>query len=180
MLGSAVRVQQAVAALEPQLVDRAELADEVLRDKELAASVAQAMAQLAPAYREVLVLRDVEGLTAPEVSELLGLPVATVKTRLHRARLQVRDRLAPLVESAADGATGCADIARIYSQHLEGDLAPETCARMQQHLQGCPECARRCHTLRSALASCAALKGQRVPVRLQAMIRRAVEQAGPR
>ncbi len=59
----------------------------------MAERVAQALEQLRPAYREVLVLRDVEGLTAPEVASMLGLQVATVKTRLHRARLELRDRL---------------------------------------------------------------------------------------
>ncbi len=173
-----VRVDEPAAAFDDALTDRADPADDLLRDRQLAAEVAAAMAQLAPAYREVLVLRDIEGLTAPEVSELLGMPVATVKTRLHRARLQVRDRLAPLLEPSADHGSGCPDIGRLYSRHLEGDIAPETCARMQQHLQTCPNCARRCNTLRTAVATCASLQGDRVPVRLQAIIRHAVTHAG--
>ena len=57
----------------------------------------EAIAALEPMYREVLVLRDVEGLTAPEVAEVLGVSVQAVKSRLHRARLAVRERVAPLL-----------------------------------------------------------------------------------
>jgi len=50
----------------------------------------------APAkYRSVLVLRDVQQLSIRETAELLGLSEANVKTRLSRARLQMRDALAP-------------------------------------------------------------------------------------
>lgn len=63
--------------------------------------VGAALAELRPTYREVLVLRDVEGLTAPEVAQMLGLQVATVKTRLHRARLELRAALQPSPELAA-------------------------------------------------------------------------------
>ncbi|MBM4342550.1 MAG: sigma-70 family RNA polymerase sigma factor [Deltaproteobacteria bacterium] len=176
--GGAVDVHEPAAVRDLQLTDRAEPADQALQGRELAAEVAGAMAQLAPAYREVLLLRDVEGLTAPEVGVLLGTPVATVKTRLHRARMQVRDRLAPLLEASGSEPSGCPDIGRIYSRHLEGDIGPATCARMQQHLQDCPYCARRCATLRAAVASCAALKGDHIPVRLQSIIRHALDHAG--
>lgn len=48
-----------------------------------------ALARLADADREVLVLRDVEGLSGEEAAEVLGIPLAAVKTRLHRARLRL-------------------------------------------------------------------------------------------
>lgn len=49
-----------------------------------------AIVGLAPLYREVLLLRDVEGLTAPAVAERLGITVEAVKSRLHRARAAMR------------------------------------------------------------------------------------------
>ena len=52
------------------------------------AVLARALASLPPDDREVLVLRDLEGLDGPHVAELLGLPLPTMKTRLHRARLR--------------------------------------------------------------------------------------------
>lgn len=55
--------------------------------------LAAAMDTLSPEDREVLVLRDLEELTAAEVSEMLGLTVAAVKSRLHRARLRLAAEL---------------------------------------------------------------------------------------
>jgi RNA polymerase sigma factor (sigma-70 family) len=53
----------------------------------------RALERLTPSYREVLILRDVHELTAPEVAAQLGLSLEAVKSRLHRARAQVREQL---------------------------------------------------------------------------------------
>ncbi|WXH31930.1 ECF RNA polymerase sigma factor SigE [Myxococcus stipitatus] len=60
---------------------------------ELIQSVHAAIAGLAPVYREVLIMRDLEGLSGEEVCRALGLELATMKTRLHRARSQLREEL---------------------------------------------------------------------------------------
>jgi RNA polymerase sigma-70 factor, ECF subfamily len=65
---------------------------------ELAHLLEKALAELPPAFREVVVLRDVEGLSAPEAAEALGLTVAAVKSRLHRARAALRTAFAGVVE----------------------------------------------------------------------------------
>jgi RNA polymerase sigma-70 factor, ECF subfamily len=57
---------------------------------QLVQTVHQAIATLERPYREVLVLRDIEGLTGDETCEALGLEPATMKTRLHRARAKLR------------------------------------------------------------------------------------------
>jgi RNA polymerase sigma-70 factor (ECF subfamily) len=54
----------------------------------------RALAALPFEYRAAVVLRDVEGLTNAEVAETLGISVAAAKSRIHRARLQLRDALA--------------------------------------------------------------------------------------
>jgi len=56
---------------------------------ELAGALELALTRLRPEYREVVVLRYQEGLTHPEISEILGLPSGTVKTYLHRARKEL-------------------------------------------------------------------------------------------
>ena len=53
----------------------------------------RAIAALPPSYRAVLVLRDVEGLSSEEVAEAVGDSVAAVKSRLHRARMVLREKL---------------------------------------------------------------------------------------
>ena len=52
-----------------------------------------ALKALAPAYRVVVVLREIEGLSTREVAEVTGLSEANVKTRLHRARVMLKERL---------------------------------------------------------------------------------------
>jgi RNA polymerase sigma-70 factor (ECF subfamily) len=66
--------------------------DEAVR-AETAARVRKAIGDLPPAYRIVLVMRDMEQLTTQEVADALGLEIPAVKMRLHRARLMVRKSL---------------------------------------------------------------------------------------
>jgi RNA polymerase sigma-70 factor, ECF subfamily len=62
------------------------------------AAVAAALDELAPDQRAVVVLKDFDGRRYEEISEILSVPVGTVRSRLHRARCQLRDRLRSLVE----------------------------------------------------------------------------------
>jgi RNA polymerase sigma-70 factor (ECF subfamily) len=54
----------------------------------------EAIAQLAPGYRLVLLLHDVEGYEHDEIAKMLGCAVGTSKSQLHKARLKVRQLLA--------------------------------------------------------------------------------------
>jgi RNA polymerase sigma-70 factor, ECF subfamily len=74
--------------------DWREIPSEALERKEVRERLAQALAALDQKYREVFVLRDVEHLNIEETAETLGISIASVKTRLLRARLMLRDRLA--------------------------------------------------------------------------------------
>jgi RNA polymerase sigma-70 factor, ECF subfamily len=147
--------------------------DEALAERQVTAALGRAMDALAPAYREVLVLRDVEGLPAAEVADVMGLSVEAVKSRLHRARTSVRRAMAPLlggrVGSHRPG--GCPDIAALFSRHLEGDISPTVCARMERHLAGCQRCQGICASLRETLKMCSAVPAPRVP----ASVKRAVK-----
>jgi len=74
---------------------------------ELRMALTAAIDELPAAYRTVLVLRDVQGLSNPEIAELLSLSVPVVKTRVHRARLflrkQLGDAMATLDSTTASG-----------------------------------------------------------------------------
>jgi len=63
--------------------------------REPAGLIRAATERLPTQYREVFVLADVEGLSDPEVAQRLGLSLSAVKSRLHRARLMMREALAP-------------------------------------------------------------------------------------
>lgn len=74
--------------------DWREIPSEALERKEVRQKLAEALASLDRKYREVFVLRDMEQLNIQETAEVLGISVASVKTRLLRARLMLRDLLA--------------------------------------------------------------------------------------
>lgn len=63
-------------------------------DIDLRQDIASAIARLPAPYREVLLMRDVEGRSTPETAAALALSSETVKSRLHRARLLLREALA--------------------------------------------------------------------------------------
>jgi RNA polymerase sigma-70 factor (ECF subfamily) len=68
--------------------------EQSIADRELAEAIERALAELGELDRTVAVMRDVEGLSAAEVAARTGLTVPAVKTRLHRARVVIRERLA--------------------------------------------------------------------------------------
>jgi RNA polymerase sigma-70 factor (ECF subfamily) len=68
---------------------------DALEQKELRQALSNALASLPEKYRSVLMLRDVQQLSIHETAHILGISEANVKTRLSRARLQMRDALAP-------------------------------------------------------------------------------------
>ena len=74
--------------------DWREIPSETLERKEIRQKLAEALASLDRKYREVFVLRDMEHLNIQETADALGISVASVKTRLLRARLMLRDLLA--------------------------------------------------------------------------------------
>jgi len=74
--------------------DWREIPSEALERKEVRQRLGEALATLDRKYREVFVMRDMEQLNIQETAEALGISVASVKTRLLRARLMLRDLLA--------------------------------------------------------------------------------------
>ena len=67
--------------------------ESIALNQELKVAIEKASQSLSSEYREVFLLRDIEGLSYEEVSTLTGLTLANVKTRLHRARLAMRRAL---------------------------------------------------------------------------------------
>ena len=142
---------------------------------EIRAALERGIASLDPRLREVLVLRDVEGLTAPEVAEVLGLGVEAVKSRLHRARVAVREYVAPLLGVRAEAAApSCPDVLTLLSRHLEDDINPERCAEMERHLEGCHRCRGACDSLKRTLALCRSLPMPEVPEDVKESVREAL------
>jgi len=109
----------------------------------------EAILKVPPQYRLVLVLHDIEELSAEEVSKVLGITPGNVRVRLHRARLFVRRELAKpqVARRAAKGAaavkqrTGrCQRVFSNLSNYLDGLLDDSLCAELERHMHGCEPC----------------------------------------
>ena len=79
-----------------QIADWREIPSEALDRTELRQLLSRALYKLPAQYREAFLLRDVQHLSEKEAAEVLGISVPAVKTRLHRARLQLREELTPV------------------------------------------------------------------------------------
>ncbi len=132
-----------------------------------------AIQQLPPQYRIVLVLRDMEGLTDEEVAEITGLRSGTVRVRLHRARLFVRKdlmkgmkprsgRAAVASRASSQEQLGndqprparCkamfAELSNYLDEHLDGSL----CEELERHLNDCEPCKAFLSTLKATVEQC--------------------------
>lgn len=81
------------ALMPRELVDWGITPEEAVLNDEIRAQMDAAVAALPESLRAVFVLRDIEGLSVQETADVLGISVPNVKTRLHRARLLLREEL---------------------------------------------------------------------------------------
>lgn len=150
---------------------------------EEAGRLRDAIQQLPPQYRIILVLRDMEGFTDEEVAEITGLRPGTVRVRLHRARLFVRKelvkRLKPRSTRAAiasrvasreqlirdqssheqpsrdqAGPVRCKALFAELSNYLDEQLDDSLCEELEQHLNGCEPCKVFLATLAATIEQC--------------------------
>lgn len=70
----------------------------IKQDNRLGSTLEKAILSLPVKYRTAFLLRDVNGLSYEEISEFMGIPMGTVKSRVNRARLMLRDRLKPKIK----------------------------------------------------------------------------------
>jgi RNA polymerase sigma-70 factor, ECF subfamily len=157
-----------------QVADPGQAADESMASKQVERALETAIAALEPMYREVLLLRDVEGLTAPEVARVTGASIQAVKSRLHRARLAVRAHIAPLLDIPGEVASApgtCPDVLTLFSAHLEGEISADVCAEMERHVAACPLCKGACDSLKRTLSLCHMAPTPQVPAAVQASVK---------
>ena len=92
------------AHISPALLrDWREVPSEALERKEVREMLQNAITNLSPLYREVLLLRDVEEFSIDETATALAITTGTVKVRLHRARIMMQKELAPKLKKATPG-----------------------------------------------------------------------------
>lgn len=92
--------RQACLEKDSHLIERS---DSVYISKQLSSALERAISKLPKQYRAVFLLRDVDGMSNEETSEILSLTVPAVKSRLHRSRLMLRKRLQSVYEEYISG-----------------------------------------------------------------------------
>ncbi len=142
-----------------QFVNWRAIPSEELERKELRRVLTAALECLEDGYREVFVLRDVQHLSAAETGKILGISEGAVNTRLHRARLQMREHVTPFFRAPRPmsmtmplkmmllmGKTWmrktitCRHVTRQISAYIDGQLTPELRAKIDEHLRLCDRC----------------------------------------
>ena len=156
----------------PEPIDERGTPEDAALERDLQARVNAALDALPLQFREVIELRDVQGLSAKEAAVALDVSVEALKSRLHRARAMLRASL----ETALDARrrADCPDIVAAFSRKLEGELGDKDCAEMEKHVSGCPACDAACSALRAALAVCRTTTEGPVPASVQARVKDAV------
>lgn len=84
-----------------EVADWSDLADDQVLRSEMRSSLVEALGRLPEIYRAAVLLRDIQGLSTEEASAVLGIKPQTLKSRLHRGRLMLREQLADFAEGLA-------------------------------------------------------------------------------
>jgi RNA polymerase sigma-70 factor (ECF subfamily) len=153
-----------------ELVDRAPMPDAQVYARQIGQALATAIAALPDDQREVLVLRDVEGLSAQEAADIVGSEVGALKSRLHRARMEVRQRLAGIIGTADQA---CPELAHELSSYAAAEIDQAACVKIEEHLAACPRCAGACEALKRTVSLCRSLPGG-VPASVRVAVREAL------
>jgi RNA polymerase sigma-70 factor, ECF subfamily len=162
-------------------VDWREIPSETLERKEFREAIARALASLSDIYRNVFVLRDIQYLNISQTAAALGISEAAVTTRLHRARLQMREQLAPLFRQPhapwrpvsmivemgkryMQRTINCQHVVRELSRYIDGELDSVLSAQVEKHLRLCHRCSILLDTTRKMLRIVADERTIEIPV----------------
>jgi RNA polymerase sigma-70 factor (ECF subfamily) len=128
-----------------------------LEQKEIWEAVQRALQTLSPRCREIFVLRDIQHFSLAEAARILGISEAMASVRLHRARLHLREMLAPLFREPPSPwipfqmmvdmpvmmmhrVIRCKHVLREISKYIDGELDPVVRAQVEEHLKYCRRC----------------------------------------
>lgn len=149
-------------------------------------SLRDAVQKLPPDYRLILVLHDMEDLSDPDIAEITGLRLGTIRVRLHRARLFVRKELAkqghPRVRRQTAKPTAqipgqphqrrCKEMFAELSNYLDDELDDSLCEELEKHMNGCEPCQAFLASLEVSIQRCRTATNELPDPRLTARLRR--------
>lgn len=186
---------QEALSLEELMPDRKELAalsggagttpETAYLRRENARRLRDAVQKLAPEYRLVLVLHDMEDLSDGDIAEITGLRPGTIRVRLHRARLFVRKEIATQSSRRAPGAAQnsfgrqhrpgqqrCKEMFAELSNYLDDQLDESLCEELEKHMEGCDPCQAFLANLESSIQLCRMAPNESPDPRVAAELRR--------
>jgi RNA polymerase sigma-70 factor (ECF subfamily) len=166
------RGERPLTALDERLPDPSAAPDRQAHAHQIGEALALAIAALPDEQREVLVLRDVEGLSAEEAAHIVGIEVGALKSRLHRARMALREHLVGVLD--ARETEPCVELAHELSAYAAADIDQATCMKIEGHLEHCPRCAGACEALRRSVSLCRSIPGNHVPGPVRDAVRAAI------
>ncbi len=94
----AVSIEHAREALGHEPIDGGGAPSDHMEQQERACQVRAALARLTDEHRAIIVLREIDGRAYDEIAAMLDVPVGTIRSRLHRARLQLREQLKAILQ----------------------------------------------------------------------------------
>lgn len=149
--------------------------ESVVQAREIGQVIQSAMNALPAEQREVLILRDVEGLSAEAAATVVGVEVGALKSRLHRARLALKHKLSVAIHDP-QSAPACPELIDSISAYAANEIDQSACEQIEAHLATCPRCSAACEELKRTVSLCRAIPGGAVPDTVKIEIRRAITQ----
>ena len=159
------------------LVEDTSANDSRAHAKQVSEVIQAAIGTLPEDHREALILRDVEGLSAEEAAEVAGVEVGALKSRLHRARMALKQRLGEVIDAPNSGIE-CPELAHELSAYAASEIDQAACEHIEAHLAKCERCSAACESLKRTVSMCRAIPGGDVPAPVKAAVRLALRRAG--
>ncbi len=154
--------------------------------RENAKRLPEAVQKLPAEYRLILVLHDMEELSAGDVAEITGLRLGTIRVRLHRARLFVRKEFAERAQGGVRGQAAkppvaiparprerrCMEMFAELSNYLDDALDDSLCEELEKHMDGCEPCKAFLSSLEKSIQQCRMAPNECPDPRVAARLRR--------
>ena len=154
---------------------------QLLRD-ENREELQRAVLKLPPDYRMVLVLHDMEELSTGEVARITGLRPGTVRVRLHRARVFLRNHLARKPKPAAprgkrQPSARCKRLFALLSDYVDQQIDPSLCADVEGHLGDCSACKAYLASLEETVRRCQRHCTEELKAKVRAQVRNLIRES---
>jgi RNA polymerase sigma-70 factor (ECF subfamily) len=142
----------------------------------------RAVLKIPPDYRMVLVLHDMEELSNEEVAKITGLREGTVRVRLHRARVFLRNQLARKIKPAptpakAQPSARCKRLFALLSDYVDQQIDPSLCADVEGHLGNCSPCKAFLASLEETVRRCKRHCTEEVKTKVRAQVRELIRES---